>query len=195
MNVNKLKYSVLFIVLLISTNVYADQKSTGYYAGIAQVGSTVFVDKGNTTDEIKEFTGNSWGIYLGRKLTLLNHVYTAGEVFYHNSNLEETSSNGDKIKVDSQYGVKAHLGIEWNNKSVYGIIGISHYGYDLTQNGVYKDVSDYNAVMGLGASLHFNDKISGNIELMSTGDKVDIAGDQSKNVYLMSIRLGISYHF
>ncbi|WP_028581753.1 outer membrane protein [Desulfogranum japonicum] len=153
------------------------------------------LDSGNTTDELDGDSAVSGGVFAGYKHKIYHGIFASGEVFYHHTAQDERYDNGDILEVDAQYGAKIHLGYEWDWGSIYAIAGAAHLGYDLTQNNVYVEDSSFQPLFGLGTSYQFNEKFSAQLEFINTGDDVNIAGDQEKSLSMMTLLLGVSYHF
>ncbi|WP_029913317.1 outer membrane beta-barrel protein [Pelobacter seleniigenes] len=191
------KYLVMVgLVLTIAVSTaQADGTGNGFYAGAAVVGSGFVLDSGDNTDKLDGDSKVSGGVYAGYKHRIIKGMFAAGEVFYHDTAADKKFSDGDKMELDPQYGLKFHLGYEWDSWSVYGILGAAHLGYDVTQNGEHKDDGSFQALFGGGAGYQFNEKISTNLEITTTGEEVDIAGDDDRTLGLLTMRLGVSYHF
>jgi opacity protein-like surface antigen len=183
------------ILLLVASTAHAGGTRDGLYAGVALVGSGFVVDSGNTTDDLDGGSNISGGIYAGYKHRIFHGVFAAGETFFHDSSQDKSFSGGDKIDIDSQYGLKAHLGYEWDWGLVYSIIGAAHLGYTITQNDVRQKDNSFRPLLGAGITYQFTQKISTNFEYINTSEKINIAGDKNKDLSLMTLRLGVSYHF
>lgn len=195
MNTKRLILLALIGVCMIPLNqAQAGGTKDGFYAGVAGVQSGLVVDSGSTTDKHDE-SSFSGGVYAGYKRKIYHGAFVAGETFYNHVAIDESYSNGDKIELDPQYGVKAHLGYEWGWGSLYGILGTTHFGYDLTQNDEKISESSMKALLGLGGSYQITPQWSTNLEFTTTGDKVDIGGDTDKSIGLVTARIGVSYHF
>ena len=192
-----LKYLILvgLVLVVVAGSVQAEDAGDGFYLGAAVVGSGFVVASGDNTDDIDADSRVSGGVYGGYRYKIFRGLFMAGEVFYHDTSQDTTSSDGDKITVDPQYGLKAHMGYEWGWGGFYSILGVAHLGYELTQNHVRKDEGHFRPLLGMGATYRFNKKISTNLEFTSTRDEIDIAGDEDKALELLTLRLGVNYHF
>ncbi|KEA62938.1 hypothetical protein ADIMK_2908 [Marinobacterium lacunae] len=166
-----------------------------FYAGGALVNSGYVVDDGDFTKE-RDTSTTSVGVYVGYKQFLSGGFFGAGEAFYHDTSQSNSYGNGDRVNVESQYGIKGHLGYEWNSGfSLYGIAGVANLEYDVRLNDEKADNSGFSAIYGAGAAYRINQQLSTNFEVISASDEIDIAGDKDKSASLMSLRLGVSYHF
>ncbi len=183
------------LVAITTGAAHADGTGNGFYTGVAVIGSGFVVDSGDNTEKLDGDSKVSGGVYAGYKHRIFKGLFAAGEIFYHDTTASKKSSSGDRIKLDPQYGLKVHLGYEWDSWSVYGILGSVYLGYDITQNGEQKDDGSFQALLGGGTAYQFNEKISTNLEITTTGTEIDIAGDKNKTLGLITLRLGISYHF
>lgn len=179
---------------IIASTVYAGGTKDGFYGGLAVIHSGFFTEKGSNSNE-RKVSSTSVGVYGGYKHKIIANFFGAGEVFYHDTAQDKNFSNGDKINIESQYGVKSHWGYEGNWGSVYGIVGIANFDYDVTLNEDTDSHSGVKPIVGLGASYQINENFSTNIEFTGTGDSIDIAGDNDKVIALGVSRLSLTYHF
>ena len=190
-------YLVLSVVALVfaAGTAYAGGSGNGFYVGAAAIGSGCVVDSGGNTDKLDGDSNFSGGIYAGYKHRIFKGMFVAGEAFFHDTSQDETFSDGDRLELDSQYGVTAHIGYEWDSWSVYGILGAAALDYEITQNGDKTSDDHFRALLGGGATYQYSKKISTNLEVTTCGDEIDIAGDKNKTLGLVTLRLGVSYHF
>lgn len=175
---------------------YADvARESGPYAGLALVGSTFSVEsKGDNAE--REDSKTSIGAYVGYKHYIQGGFFTAGEVFYYDTAKDKAFNNGDTIDVDGQYGLKAHLGYQWENGvSLYGMLGAVNFDYDVRINGTEKSDSSLGAMAGLGAAYQFNEELSVNMELSGVGDDDVTVGGTKRTVGDGAFRIGLTRNF
>ncbi|MDW6002412.1 outer membrane protein [Vibrio mangrovi] len=181
-------------LILVSASAGVHAADYGLYTGVAAVHSGFVVDEGANTKE-QDHSMTSAGVFVGYKHPLISGLFVAGEAFYNDTAQNNHDSNGDTVNVESQYGVKAHLGHDWKwGGSAYVIAGLANLEYDVTLDGQHADQSGFGLLYGIGAGYQFSDNLSTNFEVSFASDEINVAGDD-KSTSLIALRLGLAYHF
>lgn len=191
----KMKIAIPMLLISAATSTTAFAGVDGFYGGIAGVHSGIVIDEGaNTQKQDNDMT--SAGAFIGYQQHFYQNFYSAVEVFYNDTSQDKTDANAYQLNVDSQYGMKAHLGLDasWGG-AIYLLAGVANLDYDVTISGEHADNSGFSPLFGIGVGYQINDYLSTNFEISAMSDDISIAGDQDKSVSLTTLRLGLAYHF
>ncbi|MDI9244619.1 outer membrane beta-barrel protein [Marinobacter sp. CHS3-4] len=187
-------YAYVFVASIISLEAQANENE-GWYGGIGLAHSGYFVDEGGSNTENRDQSRTSPGLYAGYKKQLTRGFFIAGELFYNNTSNDENYNSGDTISVGDQYGLKANVGYEWDwGGSLYGILGLAHYEYDVEIAGDSDNESQFRPIHGAGLGYRITDTLSSHLEFTAAGSEINL-NDEEANAGLIVIRLGMSYHF
>ncbi len=191
------QYFSFLILLIVPILTFSDAVAadTGFYTGATIGRSGLLFDSKTSIGEIDGESGNSGTVLAGYKHKLYKGWFLSGETFYRHVDIDKTFSGGENIKLDSQYGLNAHIGYEWQWGELYTIIGLGRFDYEFVQNGISAGDDNINSFIGIGTSFQISNSLSTTLEYTSASDEISTSSDPEKSIALYSMQVGLRYHF